>query len=167
MGRLRWSGCIVALPFRISIHAPVWGDSLDHRQKASSVHISIHAPVWGDSLMATTDAITQTISIHVPVWGDSLTHDLPPHKFAYFNPRPCMGRLKRKPSIPCRYPAFQSTPLYGATQYNTSFVFINTSNFNPRPSVGRLVITLYNDIIRKVFQSTPQCGATLSVFPFT
>ena len=74
----------------VSIHAPVWGATLDYDFTPVPVLVSIHAPVWGATFnqnVANINAMFQSthpcgvrrysradrqsdyVSIHAPVWG--------------------------------------------------------------------------------------------------
>ena len=54
---------------RISIHAPVWGATVDFLVIYLAIFISIHAPVWGATKLRLEKDMTQGISIHAPVWS--------------------------------------------------------------------------------------------------
>ena len=76
--------------FVVSIHAPVWGATLDDSNSPEriwfqSTHpcgvrhhllgtqpillVSIHAPVWGATGLAFRESCLTQVSIHAPVWG--------------------------------------------------------------------------------------------------
>ena len=53
----------------ISIHAPVWGATLELLLDGYTIRISIHAPVWGATCETVFLEYFEIISIHAPVWG--------------------------------------------------------------------------------------------------
>ena len=75
----------------VSIHAPVKGATLAHRQRGRGVPVSIHAPVKGATQNTVHPNIEDTVSIHAPVKGATCLsfHILPPKSF---NPRAREGR---------------------------------------------------------------------------
>ena len=54
----------------ISIHAPTWGETLDHLVEEVVISlISIHAPTWGATDGKIPNRTMLDISIHAPTWG--------------------------------------------------------------------------------------------------
>ena len=84
----------------VSIHAPVWGATLDVYNHIILERVSIHAPVWGatkrlcslrlyrisfnprsrmgsDAPGTVTTTSPSEVSIHAPVWGATISHQGP------------------------------------------------------------------------------------------
>ncbi|HEL1242669.1 TPA: hypothetical protein TVN95_000572 [Streptococcus equi subsp. zooepidemicus] len=55
----------------ISIHSPVWGETIDPIYKVLTGDISIHSPVWGETIDPIYKVLTGDISIHSPAKGET------------------------------------------------------------------------------------------------
>ena len=78
------------LVIRVSIHAPVWGATLQIVTSGKFVMVSIHAPVWGATILA---------KFGISFWGFQSTHPCGVRQMRYnvifsklcFNPRTRVG----------------------------------------------------------------------------
>ena len=86
--------CSAAALAEVSIHAPVWGATLDGPPMRTRLNVSIHAPVWGATKPLTEKpelirfqfthpcgvrplfkfpaCLLALVSIHAPVWGATI-----------------------------------------------------------------------------------------------
>ena len=53
--------------------------------------VSIHAPVWGATVQGSVSIYTVKVSIHAPVWGATIRDSLWVHERKGFNPRTRVG----------------------------------------------------------------------------
>ena len=129
------SPCKAYFPAQISIHAPMWGATLQQGKRFETWSISIHAPMWGATFFIFFANIYMSISIHAPMWGATLTNIQTLHSQARFqSTHPCgVRRLKR--SAWKLWDIFQSTHPCGVRQSKTLPRHKRTY-FNPRTHVG-------------------------------
>jgi len=97
----------------VSIHAPAWGATEDHRQDPEFFKVSIHAPAWGATRGGEYRIRRERVSIHAPAWGATWLYDKVSDVVYRFNPRPRVGG---------------DVFMKQCTTYRTCF--------NPRPRVG-------------------------------
>ena len=78
------------------------------------VHIvSIHAPVWGATIEKNEIFARVTVSIHAPVWGATRRRSPGPPVASGFNPRPRMGGDGWSVSVSASVPGFNPRPRMG------------------------------------------------------
>ena len=57
-------------PFRVSIHTPTWGVTLEYQLNiVDCVVVSIHTPTWGVTFERKEVKHSEEVSIHTPTWG--------------------------------------------------------------------------------------------------
>ena len=59
-------------PWEISIHAPMWGATVNFPSFNLTYLISIHAPMWGATIASCLFICFLLISIHAPMWGATI-----------------------------------------------------------------------------------------------
>jgi len=122
----------------VSIHAPAWGATCNHKRQAKYHKVSIHAPAWGATSNLSLAFFTALVSIHAPAWGATV-------HFSTWRP----------------VSKFQSTHPHGVRQQGRNFAtivftFQSTHPHGVRPSVNSASLP------GTKFQSTHPHGVRLS-----
>ena len=91
MGRDVSAGPLLVRPLGFNPRARM-GRDWSRERVVEAILVSIHAPVWGATLEHGMTADAFAVSIHAPVWGATQCPELDPHAVIRFNPRARMGR---------------------------------------------------------------------------
>ncbi|HEL1199234.1 TPA: hypothetical protein TVL21_000545 [Streptococcus equi subsp. zooepidemicus] len=75
----------------ISIHSPVWGETLSERWQFTSKFISIHSPVWGETNKWQIQFLKDIFQSTRPYGARHVFYDII-YLLQYFNPLARMGR---------------------------------------------------------------------------
>ena len=118
----------------VSIHAPAWGATHNHRGTSILAKVSIHAPAWGATNEFDFEQPLQDVSIHAPAWG-ATRFDLVNLKSFYVSIHaPAWGATSIILGI-CIFRMFQSTHPHGVRP-NDCTTGCDWSSFNPRTRMG-------------------------------
>ena len=147
------------MDYRISIHAPQWGATVNWDVADVLSCISIHAPQWGATRRISYWRHRQAISIHAPQWGATM----PAHLLFGIN------------SISIHAPQWGATGTADTTNNDEEFQSTHPSgvrlpispknsrlyHFNPRTPVGCDAQWSFGRRLQVLFQSTHPSGVRL------
>ena len=145
--------------WKVSIHAPAWGATVNHRvtreqhRKFQSTHprgvrrnapqpvwpdrpVSIHAPAWGATCPGIVRPSGPRVSIHAPAWGATSVPCPRRSEHQGFNPRTRVGCDLGEVGLRMLHHLFQSTHPRGVRHFLPRPDACRAKSFNPRTRVG-------------------------------